>query len=190
MAIAFEGKAVIASVKKGATAVWLGISLEQHGDGLRLVKRAFTLEDDDHDGVVRVELPRDVPERSFWMIVDLKSGEYGVSAPNGGALLTRKAVPADLLRSRSEGAAARLLHAYPLFTALLVRPGVGAWIAHVRDGYAEDGDGQTDGKAAALLEHMIPIGSSPAPPDDLAKDDVVALVDPLTLSILDGRVVK
>lgn len=190
VSIRFDGKVVIASVKKGASAAWLGVSLEIHGDGLRLFKRAFIVDDDDHDGEIHVTLSRDVPRKSLWMVVDLKSGEYAINAPSGDILLTRKAVAEEFLHSRSDDAAARLFHAHPFSTALLVRPGVGAWIAHVRDGSPEDGDGVTNGKTEAILEKMVSVGNSPGPPDDLERDDVIALLDPLTLRIMDGRVIK
>lgn len=188
--ITFEEKAVVARVTPGATSAWFGIAHEWDRIGRKVVRRAFLVADDDRDGIVRVDVPNGLPPASFWMVVDLSSGEHAIAAPDGRAGLNRRQIPPGALHAKNAGANARLLQDYRVMTVFIARPGVGAWFGQVEDGSAADGDGKTDGNVTALLERLAPVGSSPPAPDDLSRDDIVAYAEPMTLAVFDTKVVK
>lgn len=189
VAIAVEGNSVVAHVATGANTAWFSIAKEPTGNGDRLTDRAFLLNDDDRDGIVRFTLSRPPVLTSLWMVVDLESGEYSIVAPPG-APLRRRSMPPSALVSRGNSKSARLLQRELLTVFFVARPGVGAWVARIEDGSAADGDSMPDGRATVLLEKMMPVGNSPAAPNDLQHDDIVAFANPRTLAVYDVRVVK
>ena len=189
--VTIEQNSIVAQVTPRAKTAWFSVSQEPapYGRGVLSVHRAFLLEDDDGDGTVRLTLQHPPFATSVWMVVDLDSGEHAVMSPDA-ALLRHRSLPPSALVSRGNAKSARLLQEDLVSVFFVARPGVGAWIAKIRDGSAADGDLAVNGRISAAVDSMNPVGSSPAPPDDLKKDDVVAFANPLTLTLYDTRVVK
>lgn len=188
--ITFEERAVIANVTPGAGTAWFSITQQVDHRGPKLINRAFLLADDDRDGVVKVTLRDPLSFGSFWMVVDMSTGEHAIESP-GERRIRSRALPSSALKPKdNNGSKARLQHRIPSMTVFVARPGVGAWFGRMHDGSAEDADGTVDGHVTSRLDRLKPLDSSPAPPDDYQKDDVVAFVDPLTLELYAGRVVK
>jgi hypothetical protein len=187
--ITFEETAVVARVTPGASTAWFSIAHEYDHTGLRMMNGSFIIADDDRDGVVRLPLNRPASATSFWMVVDMSTGEHAIESP-GPSPVRRRHLPPSAIHAKGNGAKARVLQGDSLVTVFVARPGVGAWVGRVKDGSHDDGDGLLDGQATALFEKLTPVGNSPPAPDDFQRDDVVAFVEPLTLSIVDGRVVK
>lgn len=188
--IKFEESAVVATVTPGASTAWFAISHEVGADGLRVRNGAYIVADDDRDGVVRTPLTKGVPQTSFWMVVDMDSGEYAIESPGGGIAGHRRALPPSALKSKDKGAKAGLQHLLPRMTVLVVRPGVGAWFGRIDDGSRDDSDGVADGNVTSLIDQLKAVGSAPPAPDDFERGDVVAFVEPMSFTIFDGRVVK
>jgi hypothetical protein len=125
--------------------------------------------------------------RSVWMVVDLESGDADVASPEKKRL-RRRPLPASALRGRGNGPSASLLQDMTSAVVWFVRPGVGAWVGVIDDGSPQDEDRTVNGRVTAMLKSLIPLGDSPETPDDTKRDDVIAIVDPVELDILDVRV--
>lgn len=145
-------------------------------DVATIVRRSQLLPDDDGDGIVKLDLGRDVPLRSIWVAVDLATGQVASSAPEGYPLRLVSWRGAGLVRGISR--ADQVEDARTFAEVLLVRPGSGAWQLTVGDGSAGDDDGATDGKLTAALDRMAPVAGTDPPPKRFDPKDVVVLIDP------------
>jgi hypothetical protein len=186
--ITFENRAVVARVTPGASTAWYSVIHDGTGFGMKVIRRAFILQDEDRDGIVRVELSDDTVRRSVFMVVDLSNGERAIEAPPGIRFRLRPLPPSAFVSRGSPRSAAVLNGSDALTVFWFVRPGVGAWVATVEDGSVGDGDGIVDGNVSALLARFVPVGSSPGPPNEFSRDDIVVAIAPLTLDIFEGRV--
>jgi len=137
-------------------------------------------EDGDRDGTIEHQLDHRLPVRRVWVAVDLTSGAADVSIPGDNG-------------QRVEGWRGRGLrqtgrHAVEddrgALEILLVRPGSGAWGELVRDGGQEDEDGAVDGRLAAVLDQLAPVGGSSRAPQDFQRGDLVFAVDPVAMSLV------
>lgn len=188
--IEFDGPVVVARVTPGASTAWFSVAHEYPNVGMKLIPRALILSDEDSDGEVRLTLDRAPSRMSFWMVVDMSSGEHAIASPENGLLLRREQLPPGALHARGEGKTARMLHQYSRMIICVVRPGKGAWFGKLRDGMPGDGDGTVNGRVLASLDTLAPIGDSPSAPDDFLRGDIVAFADPISLTVFDGRIVK
>ena len=189
--ITFEGTSVVAHVNAGAQTAWFSIAhTSDSRGGMMLVNRAFLRGDDDGDGRVQLILEEAPPSSSLWMVVDLKSGDYAIETVTRNPPRRRALTPAMVRPSDPSGGRARFLDDHARATVFVVRPGVGAWVGKIHDGSPEDADGAVDGHLAAQIAKFVAVGNSPPAPDDFLRGDVVALVEPLTLAVTDGVVVR
>jgi hypothetical protein len=173
--ISFEADAVVATgtSPKGQT-VWFSVAREISRQSTKIVPHYEIGSDDDGDGMVRLELGKEVPLRSIWFAVDLATGETSVATPPDFPLLEvdlpGKAIPAALNRLELQHRFAYLL---------LVRPGVGAWLLRAGDGGESDEDGEPDGTLRAALSSLTPIEEGgPPPPERFSPKDVLLIIDP------------
>ena len=173
--LTFEPQAVIASgITPKGRVVWFSVAREISRRAATIVPRIELAVDDDGDGKVRLDLAREVPRRSIWFAVDLETGEAGVAAPEEFGLqeaeLPARAIPAALNRLDLER---RFVY------AVLVRPGVGAWMLRAGDGGASDEDGEADGTLRATLSRFTGLGPSPLPPPTrVSARDLLLVIDP------------
>ncbi len=76
LTLSFEGTAVVASgLRSGGQVVWFGVARELDDGWATIVRREEVASDTDGDGVVRLELDREVPLQSVWVAVDLTNGK-------------------------------------------------------------------------------------------------------------------
>jgi len=138
--------------------------------------------DDDGDGVVDFEVDREVPTASIWAVVDSKTGESAVIAPSGFSL--RSIVPAkEIAFSKQLG---RLIVMRTELEVLLVRPGVGRWRGHQRDGVHGDRDERTDSGLTLDLDALRPEKGDHGP--KIAEGDTLIAIDPIRMEVLRLRV--
>jgi hypothetical protein len=166
--------------------VWLSVAREVAPDDVAtLVRRSDVLTDDDGDGRVRWDLDRAVPLRSIWVAVDLASGAIATATPEGYPL---RRVSWRGIGLENSPHADRVADARSYAEVLLVRPGEGAWRMTVGDGSAEDDDGVADGRVAAALDDLRPLGRSAGAPARFGPRDVVVLIDPnrMELSVVEA----
>lgn len=159
------------AIKKGATIIWVGASVEPFNGNVRLWHVVKTTRDEDGDRSVSID--HDVTPFSVFLAVEAESGDYA-------AIMADGSLP-PVLEDRSLGGAWQRNAAYLDFeqsdvVVLLVRPDVGAWFANVSQGSYADGDGRHDGNLRVALRRMTPVyGSAPAPPLAESKDLLVAI---------------
>lgn len=183
-AITFDKSSVsVAGVSPKGQAVLFGVAREVAEDDVAtLVRRSQVLSDDDGDGVVKLDLGRDVLLRSVWVAVDLATGQVAAAAPEGYPLRRVNWRGVGIVRGNPR--ADRVEDARRLAEVLLVRPGAGAWQLTVGDGSAGDDDGAADGKLAAALDRMTPVaGTTDPPPTRFDPKDIVVLIDPNRLEL-------
>ena len=177
-AITFDKSSVsVAGVSPKGQAVLFSVAREVAEDDVAtVVRRSRVLPDDDGDGVVKLDLGRDVPLRSVWVAVDLATGQVAAAAPEGYPLRLVKWRGVGIVHGNAH--ADRVEDARTFAEVLLVRPGAGAWQLTVGDGSAGDDDGAADGKLAAALDRMTPVAGTTPPPTKFDPKDVVVLIDP------------
>jgi hypothetical protein len=182
-AITFDKSSVsVAGISPNGRMVLFGVAREiAEDDVATLVRRSQVLSDDDSDGVVKLDLGRDVPLRSVWVAVDLATGQVTAAAPEGYPL--RRVNWRGVGIARGNPRADRVEDARRSAEVLLVRPGAGAWQLTVGDGGEGDDDGAADGKLAAALDRMTPVAGTDPPPARFDPKDIVVLIDPNRLEL-------
>lgn len=172
-AITFESHAVIATgVTPGGTTAWFAVSHEASRYPARISRNASVLADEG-DGMVRLDLPHEIPVSSVWIVADVETGETTVAAP-AGFKVKSSTLPAAALRHRASGIAPHVQLDVDEVEVLYVRPRIGAW--------------STRSGRALALHSMEPLGDSPAPPDDFAANDMIVVVDPFAMTVRTLRV--
>jgi hypothetical protein len=186
----FEPTAVVASgVTPGKTVVWFSVEHRIDADYSGEMVRRYGVVTAAADGTVRlVELSQAAAPRSFWVAVDLDSGDFVVATPDGYQL-ARPGKPPRLGVGEG-GKADEILDERPYLMGLVVRPGQGAWAFAGGDGGPRDEDGANDGHLRFALDKLDPLPGSPAAPAKLQATDLWFIVDPLTMqfSVLKGGV--
>lgn len=179
--IRFEARAIVVErLAHGATVTWFGIAHEPQAYHVRVREYAGTQEDSDRDGVVRIELPRDITPDSAWVVVDNTAGQWSLAQPSSGIIRVKPSLPPVFRRT---GNTAQIIKNDEYLKFWLVRPGRGAWVHTTEDGGSGDGDGLADGKATANVTQFTPVAGSPGPPTDLQRGDIVIVVDPWQLRV-------
>lgn len=167
--------------------VFLGITREIAPDDVAEIRRRLeVLADEDGDGQVTYKLDQPVAQRSMWVAVDLATGDFDTTAPEGFRL--RKVNWRGRgLKNRPDGRdSVEDVRAFA--EVLVVRPGTGAWILRLGDGGPDDADGSPDGRLEAALDSMTPLADSPEPPQRFQRDDVVVLMDPNSMEMTLAKV--
>lgn len=146
-----------------------------------VTRNHWLLEDDDRDGVVSLDLGRDVPVQSIWGAVDLKSGQGLLAVPDGYRLWE---IPLkDLSLDVPKGSLGIRRTSLEL---VVVRPNVGYWRHRVRDGNPNDEDMQFDRGVRVSLERFGPPVDVPPrgpAPERFAAGDVVFAIDTRTMEV-------
>ena len=180
--IVFAETAVVASgLTPGQTVVWFGVEhaidaeysgeISQHYDTVKVAA----------DGTARLDLQQAPAPRSFWVAVELDSGDFAVAAP-GGYRIARARKPSRL--GLGDGPKAdEILDERPFLMGLMVRPGEGAWAFTGGDGGPRDEDGRNDGHLRFALDKLDPLPGSPAAPAKLKGGDLWVIIDPRTMEI-------
>ena len=184
--LAFSTEGPVASgMTAGGQLILLGVSKEYDDGVRRLVRSEAALTDSDQNGSVSMELGQEASPQSAWIAVDLESGAYAVDGPDE-SLLTSVPLGGEAVQDASEGEGDELVIEGRWFLhVLLVRPGVGAWVASVTDGGVDDLDGIGDGIVHFPLERLEPLDGGPAlASPSVAAGDVLLAVVPETLETL------
>ncbi|HEX2121774.1 MAG TPA: hypothetical protein VHL59_09040 [Thermoanaerobaculia bacterium] len=145
----------------------------------------FTLSDSGRAGRVRAELPSEPEPQRLWIAVDQATGGYVATRTLGEALVER--IPPGAIGRVDDAQGGRLSIPFTVADVLLVRAGEGAWIAKVADGGPADdgaaGDGRTHVRAGKLHDYR----GKGHKADKFRKDDLLIVLDPITLRIFDAR---
>src|SRR5262249_9634052 len=127
-----QGKNVTATgISPGSTAVFVGAARvpDRRAYMDRVQRWASAVEDADHDGVVTLALPQEVPAVSVWAVVDLRGAQYAIV--NGSEIGLRRMEVGNPFRKSAGGAVDRLVLKNRYVELLYVKPGLGAlqWTA-------------------------------------------------------------
>lgn len=180
--IAFSPNAVRASgLTPGKDAVYLEAARIARAYARDVLTVADRMHDSDGDGAVDLPFGPRLPLHSLWIVVDFESGASTVATPdpNGPAYTQERLNMGQLRQLSREGR-------YRMF--LLVRPGAGAWKLIVADSGRYDADGPIpDDKVKFDIARMEPLGDSPEAPGHLERGDVVFVIDPIDLTVVELR---
>jgi hypothetical protein len=181
-----EGPAVIASgLTPGEKAVVFGVVQEPHRYWWTLVRYAEVVAVGS-DGTIRYQSPSAV-DRSFWAVVDLKSGAVAVGVPPGAELRPASLRPQSL-RANAAGLIDAFVSSRESVEILCVRPDVGAWALSNGDGGENDRDGVVNGSTTTYAGAMKPLGGSPAAPATLLPHDIIIAVDPESMTFVSTEI--
>lgn len=171
----------VRGVSPGGTIAWNAVLVEPYNNAVLRAPSRGIAADEDRDGVVRFRPERKVPQSSVWAIVDLMTGEYSIVSP-----LPELIVEFSLDSSVRAGATPALSRGW--ITALIARPGVGAWVAEIREGGARDADGALDARLTVNPESFQPLLPGTGLPQGLRNDDVIIILDWETLEHAVARI--
>lgn len=147
------------------------------------------LSDEDGDGRVVLELEHAAPELSVWVAVDVETTETAVATP--GRFEPR------MVDARFVGSSGRVELNLSRPVVAWVRPGLGAFRAHLRDGESRDADGAFNRRVGLTPRQFTrPVGrpeqvgppeSRPTPPA-FASGDVLVGLDAGSLELVALRI--
>jgi hypothetical protein len=188
LAVRLENETVVASGLRG-DAVLFGASLQSER-GLPTL-RQFTeiLSDGDRDGIVTFEPRGGTPLRSFWVVIDLVTGERGLAVPPDYEV-AHEELQRNALKHDASGLTSGLSQDRSRMIVLVVRPGEGAWVLAAADGSRNDKDQQHDGRVEVTFEQALAIGGDRKAPKHLKADDVIAVIDPVGMALRTVRITK
>lgn len=191
-AIAFGASAVTASgITPGGRVVFFAVTQEVSEDEVITLRRRDSVRsDDDGDGVVSFDLGGPPAPRAIWLAVDLATGAYALTTPNGDPPVQVAFEGGGLISGAPLEASDSIVDARTLQEVLLVRPGVSAWARTVADGGESDGDGKSDGFVQAVLDSLLSIdveGESPVAPSRFVAQDLVFSFSPISLEVVSSN---
>lgn len=187
--IAFGALGVTASgVTPGGRVVFFAVTQEVSEDEVITLRRLDSVRsDDDGDGVVSYDLGGPTASRAIWLVVDLSTGAYALTTPNGSPPVQVAFEGEGLISAAPLEASDSIVDARTFQEVLLVRPGVSAWARTVADGGEGDGDGKSDGFVQAVLDSLVKIdsdGESPVSPSRFTAQDLVFSFSPISLEVV------
>jgi hypothetical protein len=182
VALAFEDAAVTASgLTPGRPVIWFGVEHRIDAEYSGEMAQRYEVGTAAADGTARLDLGRPIAPRSFWVAVDLDSGDFLVAAP-GGYRIAKPQKPSRV--GLGDGSKAdELLDDRAFLMGLVVSPKEGAWSFTGADGGPRDEDGKNDGHLRFALDRFDPLPGMPAAPAKLKGSDLWFVVDPLTMEI-------
>jgi hypothetical protein len=149
------------------------------GKGYYPEQRQLSLvrEDVDGDGVVTYDLGRTIPNRAFFVAVDLTNGRWQVVTPMGFEYQQIDLPESAFVAREGKPVAFRIPAA--VVDALHVRPGGGAWSHRSGDGGAGDDDGRVDGGISMAAGKFRPVHAGGTSDGEFRPNDIVIAVDVL-----------
>jgi hypothetical protein len=133
LTLTIQGNTVTATgISPGSTAIFVGAARvpDRRAYLDRIQRWATAVDDADHDGVVALTLPADVPPVSLWAVADLRDGEYAMV--NGPRLGFHRMDLGNPMRKSKSGSVDSLLLNRRYVELVYVKPGLGAlqWTAN------------------------------------------------------------
>lgn len=170
LSVAYNQKSLAISGASPAADIAVYGVIHRHVERLEVIHPQSSIVHGDSTGRATVAVD-DFSSTSIWLIVDLRSGDYLVSAPPG-FIAHRLPIPTDAL----EPAGRSVSSIRSMLDVFVARRGVGAWHAHVTDSGASDRDARL-GHVTFDIQPMTPVGATPPGPPHLIPGDIVMVVD-------------
>lgn len=168
----------VANMTHGGSAVVYGIARVAAGKPpvMRVARFVEVLNDDDRDGIVRLELKDGVPAAGIWAVVDTTTGAHQI-LPTPGYTPTRIAFTQEVLKKDNAGQLKKFEWPTSELELLVVRPGDGAWRIYAAKSSTLDENRGTAGRLKIDAERLMPIGNRPAL-KHIKNGDILAIIDP------------
>lgn len=135
------------------------------------------------DGSVRLDVGRELAQRSFWLAIDLTTSGYGAVAADGSKLREGEFLPGNF-RKDSAGRRREAALRFPYVHAVLIRAGQGAWESTVGDGGPADDDGVLDGTIALATRGFLKRRSGSSDLDEYRAGDLLIVFVPSQMGYL------
>jgi len=169
-----------ATVVPGGAVVWFGGAHFRDTYLERIFHWGFVEADGDKDGIVAFTRADGIPPGAVLVAVDVATGEVAV-AREGGLEWGAVALAGTDQERGSDGSLVAVRLASRSADLLVVRPGVGAWAAHVADGDSRDVDGPGNATVVVSVDSLVRLDPAYAPLTATMNGDVVVLFNPQTL---------
>lgn len=176
-AIQLEDTAVVATgITPGGKVAWLAVARER----VDWTRRVMLWQDADAvadgNGKAVLDLGRDVPVKSIWIVIDMTTGAFAAFSPPAYPWATQVPFPTASATWASDGVTLLSLRDdREELEVLVVRPKVGAWRATIRH---DDPSSRDVGGVLLTPASLVPWGSTPASPGNLGPGDVIVAIDP------------
>jgi hypothetical protein len=175
-------------VTVGGRVVFFAVTQEISEDEVATLHRRDGVRiDADGDGVVSFDLGGPVAPRAIWLAVDLATGAFALTTPNGDPPSQAEFAGDGLVLGAPLGVADSIEDARTFLEVLLVRPGVAAWARTIADGGTTDADGKADGAVDAPIDAFSQIDpdarESPAP-TRFDFQDLIFSFDPMSMEVV------
>jgi len=143
------------------------------------------------DGSVQLDLPPgyQIAPHSFWVAIDLASGNYGAVTGDGRKLREGELAGGDIKKDTA-GPRKHLVTHFDYVYMLVVRPGVGVWDLASGDGGPLDGDGEVDGKIELPVQQLKKRGTAAQDLDAYEEGDLLFLFVPRQMGYVLAEVPK
>lgn len=164
----------------GAVALFVG-QRWRSGFASRLEVWTSVATDEDADGVVEFPIEEAPSTASVWVAIDASSGRFGSTSPAEGAPFL---LEPGLGRS-AEAGGGRLIPALDGVGAahlLLIRRGVGIWVAQAVDGGLAENTGLADGRTLWIEPGWESLTGNDSSPGDYRPSDLLIAIDAAALS--------
>lgn len=187
-----DGTVTVSNVTPGGAVVLFSCERGSLRSRTHVQPHAFTLHDEDGDGIISLRPERGVPPQSVWFAADLLTGAAATAA-HPAFRMSVFAIADGAFKKDAEGAIAMLDQQWRGVLLLLVRPGsqrAGAWMLFTHDGGKADTDGVPNGRVALSFASARAVEGKDKAPKHLQAGDVVAAIDPSFLDVYIARVAK
>jgi hypothetical protein len=186
LAIAFSQKEVTASgFTPKAPVVFFSVA-NQTGQFYATLVRREKVVTADSSGTAVYKLDEDLPRRSVWFAINLRTGEFAVAAPPTFPL--RPTLPQPTLARDSATGLDLVDLSADYAEILVVQPGMGAWTDSVAKGSLKDLN-RTGLSLRTTPSSFLAVDKSNTHPDHLTPADLLIIVDPHSLRFFAGRAV-
>jgi hypothetical protein len=171
---------VATNVTPGARVAFFGVGREPKRYYSIIRRWSTVVTDTTLKGTATLQLDKAVAFNTLWIVADLTTGKYAVSAAPGF-----RAIPVHLERHALKRSG---LHV-SLFTfdrsevdLLYLAPG-GAWSRTVRDGYESDADSMVNGEIVLDLAGIESLVPGDAKPSEFMPGGAIIAIDPSSLEV-------
>jgi hypothetical protein len=179
--ISFEkNQVMVDSISNGGRVACYGVAHDFQDSHPELLRWGREGVDDDGDGAVAIDLPRDVPRLSVWVCADVATGRIALASPTSEPVVE---TVFSGIGTEAKGPLASFGVDGDTKDLFLLRPGDGAWLAVAGDGGANDADGVADGRIIAAVETFRGIGAVRAAPAALHAGGTIVVIDPMSFEL-------
>jgi hypothetical protein len=172
-----DGTAVLASgLSPGGRVAWVGVARERVGWTSRVSVWQAADAVADGAGQTVLDLGRDLPVKSLWVVVDVTTGAFAAASPQEYPWLTEAPFPSAAASLASDRATLLSLRDdREELEVLVVRPKVGVWRATLRH---DDPGSEAEPGVTLTASDLIPWGKPRAPLGRLGPGDLIVAIDP------------